>query len=163
MARLPLYLNIFMAIATLAVAIYTITIKSQIAVDQRAIARLGSQIQAEEALGEVLRAEWARLQRRDTIEALGVTRFGPGISETAQEINVRDLAQRPQNGNGRAQALVMFQNAVADLPSVSSSDPPQDQRQTVDAPIFNPASHTLTDPDPIAACLRGDPCPWISE
>lgn len=143
-----------MATLTIAVAIYTITIKSQIAVDQRAIANLSKKIQSEEALSEVLRAEWARLQRRDTIEALGVSRFGPAVAETAQEINVRDLAPRSTTGNGRAQALALFQNAVSDL-ALGSAD------QTL--PALDPSGHSLRDGDPIADCLQGRACPWTEE
>ena len=49
--RLPLYLNLFMAALTIGVAIFTITIKSHIAVDQRAIARLNAQIKEQQNAG----------------------------------------------------------------------------------------------------------------
>ena len=155
MARLPLYLNILMAALTIAVAIYTITIKSQIAVDQRAISSLSRQIQSEEAMGEVLRAEWARLQRRDTIASLGIMRFGPSVGETAQEINVRDFADRNASSDGRAKARFLFQNAILDLPGASVAG--------LDMPALDPADHLMTDPDPIATCLRSGPCMWTQD
>ena len=157
MARLPLYLNIFMAALTLIAAIYTITLKSQIAVDQRSIARLNSQIQAEEEMSVLLRAEWARLQRRDSIEALGVARFGAAVGDTAQEINAKDLPQRRNAAQGRAQALVLFGRSVAgQLPTEIAT--PDTRFKTLD-----PSNHTLNDPDPIAICLQGGPCPWHQE
>lgn len=148
MVRLPLLLNIFLGMATIALAILVIWVKSQIAVESREANALARKIDAEYELQDALKAEWARLQRRDSILELAVARFGPDITNIAEEINVRDLPNRLQEGTGHDRALTMFELAVRELALAEAAE---------DAPeAYNPTNHSFLAPDPLASLISQD-------
>ena len=150
MLRLTNIINVGLALGCIAILYTLVQVKSQIAVEERQIYALSQNLDDEVARQEALQAEWARLQQRRNILALGEARFGAGISEVAEEAHIRDIPLHPQRndleGEGRNQALAMFHRAVAEMTAREARLAEQD-------PTLAP---TLLDPDPIARLIAED-------
>ena len=112
MFRPTTLINLGLGLTAAAVMISVVVVKSAIANDVKVRRALEADLEAAYARQDALQADWARLQHRSNIRALGQTHFGNGVSELAEEVHIRDLPRRDTGGDGHQAALALFARAI---------------------------------------------------
>lgn len=95
-------INAALGLLVLGIILTVIIVKSTIANEEQRTTALTRELASAHARHEALQAEWARLQHRSSILALGQASFNNGVEEIAEEVSAKDLPLRAAHTNGQS-------------------------------------------------------------
>ena len=95
-------INAALGLLVLGIILTVIIVKSTIANEEQRTTALTRELASAHARHEALQAEWARLQYRSSILALGQASFNNGVEEIAEEVSAKDLPLRAAHTNGQS-------------------------------------------------------------